>query len=73
MIIVIYLFEIHEYSKMLTFWENSQKPILFLAQLEAENRFLGIFSKTNHLRVYVASWLIYKCGHCGYFAGSKSG
>ena len=43
MIVVIYLFEILEYSKMLTFWENRQKPISFLAQLEAEYRFLGIF------------------------------
>jgi hypothetical protein len=51
------LFETFEF-----FLRKSQKT-----NFGAVNRFLAIFPKSKHFRVYFASLLLYKCSHCRHF------
>jgi len=50
------------------FSEEKNREKLILVRSELENQFLVIFSKSKHFRVYVASQLLHKYGHCEHHA-----
>ena len=53
-----------KYSLKPLLFEKFTKKNLMPHEYFAENRFFTIFSKSKHFKLYMASQLSYKCGHC---------